>query len=363
MRFRAASIATIAFLAAVAVLFAVAAARGGGVGAAVFGGSVPRGVPSTSSCDAACAVFSEPEAGIAPFMALVRGASSSLDLVMYELEDPAVFAALADAAHRGVAVRVILNRRFYSPRGASFVRGNPNEMAYAALMRADIPVRWAPLGFTYTHEKAMAVDGTRLLVMSFNLVPKYYPTGRDFGVIDEDPADVAAMEAVFDDDWHGAAGKSGASAAPGDALVWSPGSRGALVGMIATASRTLEVYNEEMADEKVAAALAAAARRGVMVRIVMTWAAEWVPAWRMLAAAGAQVRTYPAAANGRYIHAKMIVADGVRAFVGSENFSATSLEENRELGVMLAVPRGIGVLRAAFEGDWNAAQPFTRRGG
>ncbi len=319
-----------------------------------------RSASPPAACGAACAVFGEPEAGIAPFMALVRSASRSIDLVMYELEDPAVFAVLADASRRGVAVRVILNGRFYSSPGASFVRGNPNEMAYAALVRAGIPVRWASPGFTYTHEKAMAVDGARLLVMSFNLVPKYYPTGRDFGVIDGDLADVAAMEEAFAADWSAAAGGDPAAAPPGNALVWSPGSRGALVAMIAAASRTLEVYNEEMADEAVTDALAAAARRGVAVRIVMTWAAEWVPAWRKLAAAGAKVRTYPDAANGRYIHAKMIAADGARAFVGSENFSATSLEENRELGVMLADLRALAVLRAAFEEDWGAAAPFAR---
>lgn len=300
-------------------------------------------------------------------MTLVRGAKKSIDLVMYELEDPAVFAALADAEARGVAVRVILNQDFYSGTSGGFSSGNPNEMAYVALARAGAEVRWAPDRFTYTHEKAMEVDGSRIFVMSFNLVPKYYPTGRDFGVIDGDAADVAAMEATFDGDWV-AAGGSGADAgfadnasASGSAasdLVWSPGSRDALVRTIAAASSSLDVYNEEMADDGVITALEDAARRGVAVRVVMTYSADWKRAFDALAAAGVEVRTYPDTASGLYIHAKMILADGAGAFVGSENFSATSLDDNRELGVMISNPSIIALLGAIFKKDRAGAEPF-----
>jgi phosphatidylserine/phosphatidylglycerophosphate/cardiolipin synthase-like enzyme len=203
--------------------------------------------------------------------------------------------------------------------------------------------------------------------MSFNLVPKYYPTGRDFGVIDSDAADVGAMEATFDGDWAavggggagaGIAGNAPASGSAGDDLVWSPGSRNALVQTIAAASSSLDVYNEEMADDGLITALEDAARRGVTVRVVMTYSADWKRAFDELAAAGVEVRTYPDTASGLYIHAKMILADGRLAFVGSENFSATSLDDNRELGVMLSNPAIVASLGAIFEKDRVGAEPF-----
>jgi phosphatidylserine/phosphatidylglycerophosphate/cardiolipin synthase-like enzyme len=36
------------------------------------------------------------------------------------------------------------------------------------------------------------------------------------------------------------------------------------------------------------------------------------------------------------VHAKLILADAGLAFVGSQNFSATSLDKNREVGVAIA---------------------------
>ncbi len=328
----------------------------------LFGSSIaPSSSLPPSACDTECSLFIEPDAGIAPFITLVRGASKSIDLVMYELEDPAIFAALADAEKRGVAVRVILNHYFYSG-GSGFSRGNPNEMAYVALARAGAAVRWSSARFTYTHEKSMVIDGARAFIMSFNLVPKYYPTGRDFGVADTDAADAEAMEAAFDADWNAADGRAAAvQVSPGNHLVWSPGSRPAIAELIDGATRSLEVYNEEMADDGIVAALERAARRGVAVRIVMTWSADWKHAWDALVAAGTNVRTYPETSSGLYIHAKAVIADGARAFVGSENFSATSLDQNRELGIMLGPSPATVVLRAVFEKDWAGAEPF--RGG
>ncbi len=277
---------------------------------------------------------------------------------MYELEDPAVFAALADAESRGVAVRVILNHEFYSG-GSGFFRGNPNEMAYVALARGGASVRWSPGRFTYTHEKSAVIDRSRAFIMSFNLVPKYYPTGRYFGIMDSDDADVGAMEAAFDADWSEASGgAASAPAGPGNHLIWSPGSRPAIVRLIDGAERSLEVYNEEMADDGVTAALERAARRGVAVRVVMTWSDGWKRAWDALAAAGAKVRTYPDTSSGLYIHAKAVIADGARAFVGSENFSATSLDRNRELGILLGASPATAALRAVFEKDWAGGEPF-----
>ncbi|MDX6332379.1 MAG: hypothetical protein QOI83_4762, partial [Streptomycetaceae bacterium] len=55
-------------------------------------------------------------------------------------------------------------------------------------------------------------------------------------------------------------------------------------------------------------------------------------------AAGVQVSTY-ADTDALYIHAKAIVADygtsAMKVYVGSQNFSSTSLNSNRELGIIL----------------------------
>jgi phosphatidylserine/phosphatidylglycerophosphate/cardiolipin synthase-like enzyme len=56
------------------------------------------------------------------------------------------------------------------------------------------------------------------------------------------------------------------------------------------------------------------------------------------------------------MHAKLILGDGQRAFVGSQNFSAISLDANREVGVIVADQAVVAQLASVAPGDWDAAQ-------
>ena len=53
--------------------------------------------------------------------------------------------------------------------------------------------------------------------------------------------------------------------------------------------------------------------------------------------------SYYKSPTGFYIHGKVVEADygtpPARIFIGSENFSNTSLNRNRELGLIIATPR------------------------
>jgi cardiolipin synthase len=265
--------------------------------------------------------------------------------VMYEDEDGQVDAALAAARARGVSVRVLLNGGYYG-------EGSPdNEPAYKYLRAHRVDVRWTPSYFALTHQKSLVVDG-RAYILTFNFTPQYYASSRDFGVVDTNPADVKAIELTFAADYAGRK----ITAPAGNDLVWSPGSEQAQVALIDSARGYVDVYNEEMDSRPVEQALEDAARRGVDVRLTMTYDSEWKAAFVALASAGVHVRTYAADAP-LYIHAKMILTPS-RAFIGSENFSYTSLERNRELGISLTALGVIHSLRATFNGDFAHARAF-----
>jgi phosphatidylserine/phosphatidylglycerophosphate/cardiolipin synthase-like enzyme len=82
-------------------------------------------------------VLTEPEAGIGPIYQLITGARSSVDLSMYELDDPTAEADLAADAARGVDVRVILDQYLEKAR---------NSGAYDYLAAHGVHVRWGPAG-------------------------------------------------------------------------------------------------------------------------------------------------------------------------------------------------------------------------
>jgi cardiolipin synthase len=316
------------------------------VGSAVGPAPVPAASVSTVAAAGRLSLLVEPDAGIGPIDDLVSAASHSIDLTMYELVDPTIENLLDAAVARGVRVRVILDGR---------LERDANQPAYDELRAHGVEVVWSSSAYESTHEKAMVIDDTVAVVMTLNLTSRYYDDTRDFAVIDRDAGDVAAVETVFAADLIGAPVVTPA----GDDLVWSPDqSTTALTGLIGSAHSTLMVENEEMSSTSIIDALDAAAARGVHVTVVMTDSSEWSSAFARLTAAGVQVRTYaPNAAL--YIHAKAIVADGRRAFVGSQNFSSASFTRNRELGVLTSDPAVIGPLAAALAADAAGAAPWS----
>ena len=270
-------------------------------------------------------MLTEPAAGIRPIYQLITGARSSVDLTMYELADPTAEADLAADAARGVDVRVLLDQHLEKARNTS---------AFDYLAAHGVHVRWGPAGTTY-HQKTLTVDDATSVIMTLNLVAEDYSGTRDFAVIDTQHADIAAVVATFDADFaHGAI-----TPPDGADLVWSPtNAQASVLSVINGAARTLAVEDEEMDDPAVTSALAAAARRGVDVKITMTADSEWDQAFTELAKAGVHVRLYADDSSALYIHAKVIVADagrsGQRVLVGSQNFSVASLDYNRELGIL-----------------------------
>jgi cardiolipin synthase A/B len=296
----------------------------------------------------ALSLLTEPDQTIEPVYALLESARRSLDVTMYELVDPQLVTVLTVAAARGVVVQVILDTN--REKAA-------NKPAHDELTEHGVRVVWAETRYVATHEKAIVVDGTVAAIMSLNLTSRYYDDTRDFAVLDKQPADVAAIEQVFNADFRHAK----VQPQRGLDLVWSPGAETTLVELINEARTSLLVENEEMALPAVTSALTKAARRGLHVVVVMTKQDDWAHDFDTLSRAGVVVRTYsPSAAL--YIHAKAIVADAgtsqQRVFVGSQNFSAASLQRNRELGLLTADPALTDAIAEIIASDAVGATPW-----
>ncbi len=292
------------------------------------------------------ALITEPQAGIAPVLSALRGARHQVEMVMYEDEDSQVNAALAADHRRGVEVRVLLNGGYYGEGSTQ------NQAAYSYLRARSVPVKWTPSYFALTHQKTLLVDG-RAYILTFNLTSQYYASSRDFGVIDTIAADERAVQQTFNADWSG----QRITPPTGAELLWSPGSEQAQVSLIESAQGFLDIYNEEMDSTPIEQALEADAKRGVNVEVTMTYDSSWKDAFAQLSAAGVHIRTYSPTAP-LYIHAKMILSAS-RVFLGSQNFSYTSLQRNRELGLITPNPTIRASLRQTFDSDYAGARPYT----
>lgn len=301
----------------------------------------------------------EPDDGRAPVLALLGEARNRVDLATAALDDEAVLAALEAAAARGVVVRVL-----YAGEDFPDGRSQGASPAVDRLAAKGVTVRKTPPRFPASHQKVLVVDGVRAGVLTFDLASSSFEGTRDFGVVLDDPGAVAEIQDVFAADWEGVPVVLGQNR-----LVWSPeNAREKLLALVAGATGRLEIYNEELRDPVMLQALVAARKRGVVVRVMAPVLGGGVSGDRdgnkegrdFLRGNGIPVR----AGNVLSLHAKVLLADPATsralAFVGSQNFSRESLEQQRGLGVLLRDPEILERLAAIYEEDWKTNLPPPR---
>lgn len=359
--------AHVTFAALCLVLLPLLFGCSGGPAAATTGSTGTPATPRSTTCasGADCALgpglsharlIVEPDDGISPFTGAIASATQSVQVELYLLTDTRIVQALEEAANRGVDVRVLLELH---PLGE-----NPTgpQKTFDSLAAAGVHMKAADPAYTLTHEKAMIVDGATLYVMTCNLTKSALggssaATNREYAVVDTDGDDVREAQAIFQADWD-------RTTTPQDTdpnLLVSPlNARTKLSALIASTQSSLLLDQEEMYDSGMEDALIAAAGRGVRVQVLLPQAQTDDPTATggasqdvaRLAQGGVQVRY----TTTLYMHAKIVVADGARAFIGSENFSAQSLDSNRELGVLVADPAVLARLTTTFAMDWSTSK-------
>ncbi len=299
-----------------------------------------------------------PAPGFAGIYDQTAHARKTIDMEIYELEDPAEVRALIAAHARGVSVRVLLN--------SAYEGKTTNAPAAATLRAGGVQVRFG-VDSTIFHIKTTTFDASVSDISSANLTPQFYSTTRDATIIDSYPVHVAAIEKTFDNDWNGENPATDEAGAPG--LLWSPDSEQAMVDRISSAQVSIDFTSEELSDPYIYRALAEDAARGIHCRIVMVDNPDWAKAFGQVTAAGCVVHVLPQDDTALYMHEKLVLVDAATsqasAMIGSQNASYSSLSFNRELSIILTAsqaPTILASMRQTFEADFALAKPWPTTG-
>jgi cardiolipin synthase len=293
-----------------------------------------------------------PDDSARPIVDAIHAAKHSLLVKMFVLSDPALLRALVAAHQRKVKVRVILN-------GARRSGQKDNERARTVLERAGIDVREGNPTVELTHEKSMVVDEAGAFVMSMNWATNNLTETRDYAVVTMNTRDVKEITEGFDADWHRHTFQP-----PHDTrLIWCPGpGRDRICDFIDRARHRLFVQNERFQDTVVIERLVRAARRGVKVHVMARAPhtlkreklIEGVGGLRILDDMGIKIQKL----KDLKLHAKMLLADGVAAVVGSINLASGSLDERRELAIEVHDDQVVERLAKVAHHDWEHSRPL-----
>ena len=278
---------------------------------------------------------------------LAAARAGRLFVEMYEFGRTDIAAQLGAARAAGVDVRLI-----YDPSVAVSAR---TAKRLAAL---GVPVRPYPID-----DRRHQIDHVKLLLTAATALVGGMNWGatssrnHDYVLETRAPADLARLLAIFEQDWSLAGGHPSplGAAPPGErVLETTPGTdvRGALLSLIAGAHHELEAEIFVLTDADVEAALAAAHRRGVRVRVLLDPHQDGNPAaMTALRGGGVEARYYPIPAGAK-LHAKVLRADG-RLLVGSANWTLSGLGVNHELDLEVADSKPVAAFATRFESDWS----------
>ena len=287
-----------------------------------------------------------------PILDAIAAAKKSLRIKMFLFSDPALLAAVIAAHRRGVKVLVMLNP---ARRG-----GEPeNEATRTKLKKAGIEVIDSNPIFAVTHEKSMVVDDETAFVKSLNWETKNLTETRDYAVVTADSDEVREVIDCFEADWRRkkfALGKR-------PRLIWcNANGRDRIAEFIDGAKHRLFVQNERYQDAVIIERLVRAAERGVKIHVMVRpphtlkkeKLVEGVGGIRILNDVGVKVHKL----KHLKLHAKMLLADGKRAIVGSINFSPGSFDTRRELAIEVSDKHIINRMHKIARHDWKHSQPL-----
>jgi cardiolipin synthase A/B len=292
----------------------------------------------------------------------IRGAQRSIAMASYIFDGEGIgeefVRALADAARRGVEVRVLIDdvdaRFSFSDAVKPLRKAGVNAAVFNPPM---VPARLHALNLR-NHRKILVVDGCLGFTGGMNVDQRYWrpeapeAASRDLHFRLRGPV-VAQLLEVFVDDWHFTTGEAlrgtgwfcrlaqeGAvlaraiEAGPDEAIERI---RWAIVGGLNAAQRSVRILTPYfIPDQSLISALDAAALRGVEVDIVIPETSDlphvhWAmygQLWQVLDH-GCRVWTRP----GVFDHSKLLVVDGAWTLIGSANWDARSLRLNFEVQV------------------------------
>jgi cardiolipin synthase A/B len=270
----------------------------------------------------------QPDAGVVPVVQAINKAKTRVDIAIFRSDRKEVEKALAAAVLRGAHVRVLV---------AHTARGGENRLRKLEqrLLDAGITVTRTGDDFIRYHGKYLLVDQT-LHVYAFNFTTADMSKSRSFGISTRDAAAVREAGALFEADCTRQPYTPKRSP-----LVVSPEtSREQLMAFIKGARRQLLIYDVNIQDPACLKLLKQKAAAGVEIRVLGKLKLKGVDALD-----SRPLRTMR-------LHARVIVRDGSRAFLGSQSLRRPELDQRREVGLLISNASVARKLQEVFEQDW-----------
>jgi phosphatidylserine/phosphatidylglycerophosphate/cardiolipin synthase-like enzyme len=248
-------------------------------------------------------------------LGVIRGARARISLSLFRCNDDAVFAELAAAAARGVAVEALVTSR---------ARGGQKKIAklWRALEDTGATVHAYTDPVVKYHAKYLVADEGPAVVASLNFTRKCFQKTCDALVITHDPGVVSGLRHLMAADREGRAMPTDLT----ERLIVGPErARGQFTALIGEARTSIRLIDAKLSDPDLVTMLNARRADGLTVEIVT--------AKRL---------------GDLKSHGKIMLVDEATVVVGGLALAALSLDFRREVAITVTEPAAVAEVAELF---------------
>lgn len=270
----------------------------------------------------------------------INSAKSRVYVEVYMFSEKNIRNAIINAKKRWVDVKIVLEKNPY-------LAYNINNEAYNLFKENDIEVVWSdPKNYFLNHSKFMIIDDM-FIVSTWNLSHSTFAYNRDFFIFSKDGVILNKILKIFDYDFYWIVWQEYDSN-----LILSPNySRKKLEKSFLWARESINMYFQYFLDDDLVDVLSIKASSGVLIKVVLPdTAIESSPKQiKKLENSWVEISFL----KKPKIHSKIVIVDNSYMFLWSINFSPTSIDENRELGLFFKNKDLIEKVNLVFEKDFS----------
>jgi len=293
-----------------------------------------------------------PNKAIWPARYAFIGQPASLDFRLYSFTYEDARRQFNEIASKGTIIRGIIEKSQYGQKDDQY--GQLLDAFYG-----NINVHLIPddrLDVQFQHAKTF-LTSDKAIIQTANLTFSSFSKNREWFFMTSDSGVVKSLHYLYDADRYDM---------PFDRELLHPNlvvcpinCRDRVEWLISGATATIRIYQQYIYDAGIQKVLAEKRRQGVDIQIILGkfddrdwWWDETIDtdgeSFTRIMSGSIKAQSNP------YVHAKMILIDDTYLLLGSMNMSQTSLDKNREIGIILMQPEHIRYFNAVFAKDWKS---------
>lgn len=276
----------------------------------------------------------------------IQSAKKSIQMSIYQIKDVAIINALCERAAAGVKVDVIYEETPYQHAFNKVVKDQGDLLTQVfnssirLYQRPENLKRAFPKG--HYHSRFIIIDQNRFVLTTGNFDETTFDHCRDFAVVFTKEKHEAVFNILLDLFNRDITNQSISDLSESDVLIVGPhNQREKIVSYLKGVQKSIKMYQQFFNDPVIRdCVIKLIKEKGIKVEVIMmAYPTNYktdpnAETQDMLANAGADVRLM----DHLYGHARAIIVDDMRALIGTTQLSPPSLDENREISIVIVGP-------------------------